>query len=367
MKIPYVALIKQHQELKQELLETISSVLDSGYFILGNNVAEFENKMAELCQTKHAIGVNSGTDALILSLKVLGIGSSDEVITPANSFLASASAIVTVGAKPVLVDVNQDMNVSPDCIEQAITEKTKAIIPVHLTGRPAQMNKIIEIANDNNLKIIEDCAQAINANINGKKVGSFGDTGAFSLHPLKNLNACGDAGFITTNNDEISSELRQLRNIGLKNRDESDIWGINSRLDELQAAILLVKLKYLPEWEKKRRENAAFYHDGLKDIVKAPIDDAGMYSVYHTYVIQADDRDGLSEYLAKEGIETKIHYPIPIHLQKASEIYGYRKGMCPVVEEQANKILSISVYPELTEEERHFIVLKIKEFYGENI
>jgi dTDP-4-amino-4,6-dideoxygalactose transaminase len=364
MEVPYVALAKQHRAIKRELLVAAGEVLDSGMFILGDKVAEFEKRAARMCGCKFAVGVNSGTDALILALKVLGVGKGDEVITAPNSFLASASCAVAVGAKPKFVDSMGDLNIDPEKIEAAITPRTKAIIPVHLTGRPAGMERIMEVARENDVAVVEDCAQAINASLNGRKVGSFGDFGAFSLHPLKNLNACGDAGFITTDDAEAHETLCQLRNIGLKNRDESDIWGTNTRLDELQAALLLVKLRHLPEWERGRRANAKYYYKRLRDCVDAPIDGPGMKCVYHTYVIQADRRDRLAAHLASRGIGSKVHYPIPIHQQKAAAQFGYRRGMFPVCERQAERILSIPVYPELTEAQREFVADAIAGFFG---
>jgi len=364
MDVPYVALVKQHKALKSELLAAAGEVFDSGQFILGGKVTEFEKRIAKLCGSRFAVGVNSGTDALILSLQALGIGRGDEVITAPNSFLASASCTVAVGAKPVFADVSPDMNIDPEKIKKAITPKTKAIIPVHLTGRPAQMERIREIASERGISVVEDCAQAINASLNGKKVGSFGDCGAFSLHPLKNLNACGDAGFITTDDEERYQSLRQMRNIGLKNRDEADIWGTNTRLDELQAALLLVKLKHLPEWERGRRANAKYFYKRLNEKVDAPTDGAGMKCVYHTYIIQADRRDALQAHLTKCGVGSKVHYPIPIHMQVAARKYGFKTGMFPACERQAKRILSIPVYPELTGAQREFVADSILDFYG---
>ncbi len=363
MEVPYIDLTLQHRSIREELLEAVGAVLDSGQFILGPRVTEFEAKAAELCGSRFAIGVNSGTDALVLALKALGVGPGVEVITAPNSFLASASAIVAVGGVPRFADVAHDLNIDPEKIEATITKKTKAIIPVHLTGRPARMHEIMDIANEHGLAVVEDCAQAINATLDRKKVGSFGDMGAFSLHPLKNLNACGDAGFITTDDPDMHQTLRQLRNIGLKNRDQSDIWGANSRLDEIHAAMLLVKLRHLPGWEAKRRENAKFYHEALHGVTEAPTDGPGMKSVYHTYIIQADRRDELSAFLADKGISSKIHYPIPIHMQTASKAYGFRQGMYPVCESQLKRILSIPIYPELTEAQLAHVSDTIVQFY----
>ncbi len=363
MYISYVGLKKQHQNLKEEILDAVSKVLDESMFILGEDVKIFERNFEKYCNVKHAVGVNSGTDALFLALRVLNIGTGDEVITVPNSFLSTTSTIVLVGAKPVFVDVKEDMNIDPELIEDKITDKTKAILPVHLTGRPAEMDRIMEIAREHNLYVIEDCAQAVGAEYDGRKVGSFGDVNCFSLHPLKNLNACGDGGVITTNDDEIYEKLLQLRNIGLKDRDHADIWGYNSRLDTIQAAICNVKFKYLEEWIEKRRENARYYNEELKKFVKVPIEGEKERCVYHTYIIQTKSRDKLKQYLMEKGIETKIHYPIPIHLQIAARELGYREGDFPIVERQAKEILTLPVYPELTQEELKYVTDKIKEFF----
>ena len=291
----------------------------------------------------------------------LNIGPGDEVITVSNSFITSASSIAFVGAKPVFVDVGEDYNINPANIEEKITPDTKAILPVHLTGRPADMDAISEIAKRHNLFIIEDCAQAVCAEYKGKQVGSFGDTGCFSLHPLKTLNACGDSGVLTTNSEELYKSLNILRNNGLKSRDECIYWSFNSRLDNIQAAILLVKLKYLKQWTDGRIENAAFYREKLKDHpnIRIPVDRSYEKAVYHTFVIQAEKRDELKEKFIQSGIGTNIHYPIPIHLQKPAQELGYRRGDFPVTEEQAEKILSLPVYPELTRNELEYIVERL--------
>jgi dTDP-4-amino-4,6-dideoxygalactose transaminase len=308
--------------------------------------------------------VNSGTDALFLSLKAYGIGRGDEVITAPNSFLASASVIVASGAKPVFADIREDLNIDPELIEAGITKKTKAIIPVHLTGRPADMERILKIAEKHKLLVIEDAAQAIGAEYRGKKVGSFGNAGCFSLHPLKTLSACGDAGMITTNDKNLYEKVIRMRNIGLKNRDESDIWGYNSRLDTMQAAILLVKFKYLDAWNEKRRSNAAYYMEKLKDVCRAPVEREYEKPVYHTFVIQAEKRGELIKYLEQKGIGTRVHYPIPIHLQEAARVYGYKKGDFPVCEKQSEMILSLPVYQDLTEEDLFYVSDHVNRFYS---
>lgn len=363
MNIKYINLQDEHHKIKEEILASIEKVLDHSQFILGQEVKTFEEQFSQYCGVKYAIGVNSGTDALFLAMKSLGLGNGDEVITAPNSFLASASSIVATGAKPVFVDVAEDMNINPDLIEKAITNHTKAILPVHLTGRPAEMAPIMDIAKDHKLHIIEDCAQAVGAEYRNQKVGSFGNVNCFSLHPLKTLNACGDGGVITTNDDEIYKQLLALRNIGLKDRDHADIWGYNSRLDTLQAAILNVKFKYFEEWTEKRRANAKYYIANLKNIIKVPEEKDYIKSVYHTFVIQTERRDELQKYLSENGIATKIHYPIPIHFQGAAKALGYKKGDLPVCDRQAETILSLPIYPELTNEQMNYIISTIKSFF----
>ena len=361
--IPYIDLRRQHLPIRDEILSAIGRVIDHAGFILGEEVEQFEKEIAGYCGTKYAVGVNSGTDALFLSLKAYGIGQGDEVITVPNSFLATTSVIVAAGARPVFVDVADDMNINPELIEEKLTTNTRAIMPVHLTGRPVDMGPIVEIAMAHNLVVIEDAAQAIGAEYKGRKVGSLGDAGCFSLHPLKTLNACGDGGVITTNNESLCRTLIQLRNIGLKNRNESDIWGYNSRLDTLQAAILLVKLKYLDLWIEQRRSNAEYYIEHLSDVVTTPVDRDSDRSAFHTFIIRTKKRDELQEYLERNGIGTRVHYPIPIHLQAAAQSLGYKKGDFPVCERQAQTILSLPIYQGLTEAELAYIVDRIKSFF----
>jgi dTDP-4-amino-4,6-dideoxygalactose transaminase len=365
MKVPYVNLAAQHAPIKERLLDAIGSVLDHGRFILGDEVAEFERRFAVMCGVRHAVAVNSGTDALVLALKALGIGEGDEVITAPNSFVASAGCIALVGARPVFADVGADYNIDPALIEQAITPRTRAILPVHLTGRPADMDAIGDIARAHGLQVVEDCAQAVCAEYKGRRVGSFGSVGCFSLHPLKTLNACGDGGVITTNDDRLCEQFKTLRNIGLQTRDDCILWGHNSRLDTLQAAILMVKMEYVEEWTERRRIHAAFYSRHLIDLdrVQVPADKPHEKAVYHTFVIQADDRDRLRAHLAEKGVGTGIHYPVPIHLQSAAKGLGYRAGSFPVAERQAQRILSLPVYPELEERQLDHVVNSIYSFY----
>jgi dTDP-4-amino-4,6-dideoxygalactose transaminase len=365
MDIPYVNLRAQHAPMKAELLAAIGAVMDQGQFILGEQVTEFERRFAELCGVACAVGVNSGTDALVLALKAIGVGPGDEVITVPNSFVATASVIAMVGARPVFVDVREDYNMDPSLIQRAITPRTRAILPVHLTGRPADMNPILDIARARRLHVIEDCAQAVLAEYKGKRVGSFGTAGCFSLHPLKTLNACGDGGVLTTHDAHLAEQFKIMRNIGLRTRDDSVVWSGNSRLDTLQAAVLLVKLKYLNAWTERRRANARFYQEHLAGLaqVQAPVDKPHERAVYHTFIIQADRRDELKAHLAKLGIGTAIHYPVPIHLQSVARDLGYGPGSFPVAERQAQRILSLPVYPELREAELQHVVAGIRSFY----
>jgi len=365
IQVPYLNLGLQHKNIKGEILRSIETILDSGQFILGEETQKFEARFAALAGTSYALGVANGTDALFLSLLALNIGKGDEVITAPNSFLASASSVVLAGATPVFADVRADFNLDPEKTEKAITAKTKAIIVVHLTGRPAPIDELKAIALKHNLHLIEDCAQAIGALYNGKPVGSFGTTGCFSLHPLKNLAACGDGGVITTNDEKIYKHLLLARNHGLKNRDECSFWSYNSRLDNIQAAILNVKLKELEKWTARRREIAGMYQSRLKGLdLILPVDSEKEKAVYHTFIIQSKKRDALQKFLSEQGVDTKVHYPIAIHQQEAARELGYRKGDFPVTERQTETILSLPIFPELTNEQVNYVADCIHEFYS---
>lgn len=361
--VPYTNFTLQYAAIGEELLAAVQRVLQNGDFILGSEVERFEHAAAEYCGVRHAIGVANGTDALVMALKALGIGPGDEVITAPNSFLASAAAIALAGATPRFVDVRDDLNIDPDAIERAIGPRTKAVLPVHLTGRPAEMNTIRDVANRHGLVIVEDAAQAIGATYHGQRVGGCGDIGCFSLHPLKNLNAAGDAGLMTTNDDRLAGVLRQMRNHGLRNRNEADFWGFNSRLDTVQAAMLNVKFQYLDAATEARRANARFYAAALGDVVEVPRERDHEHCVYHTFVVQCDGRDALQARLLEDGVETKVHYPIPIHLQRAAAALGYRKGDFPVAERQADRSLTLPNYQELTEDQKQLVVSSICRFY----
>ena len=364
--ISYVDLVSQHSSIKELILTAVEEVLDHGQFVNGEETTAFEKAFTQLCEVQFAVGVNSGTDGLILALHALGVGFGDEVITSPNSFVASSSCISWVGARPVFVDVKEDYNMDPTQIEDKITPRTKAILPIHLTGRPAEMQMILEIAERHNLYVIEDCSQAVSAEYYSKCVGSFGTIGAFSLHPLKTLNACGDSGIITTDDVDIYEELLLLRNHGLRSRDNCVTWGFNSRLDSVQAAILLIKMDYLDLWTNKRISNAKYYQKELSEIdaIKLPKDKPYEKAVYHTFVIEMDNRDALRSYLLEHGIETSVHYPVPIHLQAAAKDLGYKRGDFPVTEKQSERILSLPVHQNLQDDDLDHVVKTIKAFYN---
>lgn len=366
MEIRYVDFSLQYAKEKKQILNSLDRVLSSGQYILGTEVKKFEDDFSALCGTKYAIGVANGTDALILIMKALGIGEGDQVITAPNSWISSASSIALAGAQPVFADVGKDQNIDPSRIEGAITSKTKAIMPVHLTGKCADMDAISEIAEKYGLYVIEDAAQSVNAGYKGKKSGSMGICGSFSLHPLKNLNAAGDAGVITTNDKELAEKLYLLRNHGLKSRNEVLLWGYNSRLDELQASILNFRLSKISEITEKRRRSAGLYRKKLKDIVYCPKDNKGCFDVYHLFVIQTAKRDELKEHLYRNGIQTGIHYPTPIHMQPCSRHLGYKKGDFPNAEEQSRQILSLPIHNGLSDNDIEYVADKIIEFFSSN-
>lgn len=364
VQVPFVALGRQFVEHEQALIEIFRSIGRSGAYVMGPQIAEFEKAAAQYCGVKHALAVANGTDALILALRVLGIGPGDEVITAPNSFIASAGAIAAVGATIRFADVGEDLNIDPKAVEKAITPKTKAILPIHLTGRPAKMIELNALAKKHGLYVVEDAAQAIGAKLGNRPVGSLGDIAGFSLHPLKNLHVYGDGGMITTDNDEWANKMRYLRNHGLLDRDTCKEWAINSRLDTMQAAFALYKLQFLDEWTRRFREIAATYREGLKDCVRVPVDKDGEFAVYHNFVVMADRREELMAYLAGKGIETKIHYPIQLHLQPAARDLGYKEGDFPVSEALAKKMMSLPVYPELEAREISLVIDNIRAFYG---
>jgi len=352
---------RNYFSIKKEIDEAAERVLNSGWFILGKELESFEKEFANYCGKKYGVGVGNGTQALELALKSFDIGKGDEVITVPNTSPFTALGIIESGAKPVFVDIGEDYLIDVKKIEKAITEKTKAIMPVHLYGQACDMAPIIEIAEKHNLVIIEDCCQAHGAEYEGKKV-PVSNIGCFSFYPSKNLGAFGDAGIIVTNNEKAAEKIRILRNGGQKIRDDVQVIGINSRLDEIQSAILRAKLKYLNKWNEKRREIAKNYNAELKNFAELPIENKNGKHVYHLYVIRNEKRDELKRYLAEMEIETGIHYSIPLHLEKAFSYLGYKEGDFPKTEKYAREILSLPMYPELTEEEIGKIIKTIKEF-----
>jgi len=355
----------QFEEEKNELLPAVTAVLKRGDFIGGDAIAELEAGLAKRMGVAHAVALNSGTDALYLALRVLEIGPGDEVITPPNSFVASTATIVQVGAKPVFVDVREDQNIDPTKIEAAITPKTKAIMVVHMTGRIAAMNEINEIARRRGLKVIEDAAQSCGSMYHGKVSGSLGDIGCFSAHPLKNMNACGDAGYMTLNDAGMAARVKLLRNHGLVDRNTVQEWGVNSRLDTMQAVVLNIRLKNLDSVIERKRANVALYRSLLSEKhVFVPPDQNYEFNTFVLFVIQVDRRDELQKFLTSRGIGTAIHYPIPIHLQPAAKELGHKRGDFPMVERQADRILSIPVHPYMSEDEVRTVAATINEFYG---
>jgi len=365
-QVPYVALGQQFAAESATLLARLQRTLASGQWVAGPEVAELEQALAKRLGARECIAVGSGTDALILSLRALGIGPGDEVITAPNSFIATASAIVHVGATPVFADVLPDQNIDPARVEAAITARTRAIMPVHLSGRTAYMPQLLEIAARHGLRIIEDAAQAIDARLNGQAAGTFGDLGCFSCHPLKNLNAAGDAGFILASDEALAQRLRRMRSNGLVDRETALEWGVVSRLDSLQAAVLLERLPLLDNVTEARRRNAHAYRRLLADVpqVFSPPCRAEEHNVFHTFVIQVERRDELQAFLLKRGIGTAIHYKIPIHLQPAARALGYGPGSFPVAEQQSQRILSLPVHQFLSPQDVEHVALNIREFFS---
>ena len=345
----FVDLMAQYVTIKDQIDYAINKVLNKGEFILGEDLRTFEKNYAFYCNTKFCIGVSSGTEALHLALKAMGIGKGDEVITSANTYIATAFAISYTGAKPILVDIDPETyNIDVELIEKNITKNTKAIIPVHLYGRPADMDGIIDYREKYDIPIIEDASQAHGAEFRGKKIGSIGDIGCFSFYPGKNLGAYGDGGAIVTNNPEIAKKVSMFRNYGQKNKYEHQFIGYNNRLDNIQAAILNVKLKYLDEWNSKRINAASTYRRLLQNgNVILPQSANYIKHVYHLFVIRCLDREKCRKYLNENGIPSGIHYPVPIHLQKAYNFLDYNYGDFPITEKYSECILSIPIYPEL--------------------
>lgn len=364
MKINFVDLGKQYKTVESEIKPAIFGVIEKSAFILGEEVTAFEKEFADFCGVKYAVGLDNGLSALEFGMRALGIGPGDEVITPANSFIASSSAISFCGAKPVLVDCDPlTYNINTALIEKAITKRTKAIMPVHLYGQPAEMKQILKIAQKHKLWVVEDACQAHGAVYNGQGVGSFGDFAAFSFYPGKNLGAFGDAGALVTNNKKLAEKVMMMRNYGQKKKYDHRFLAWNRRLDNLQAAVLRVKLKHLTRWNEERREHAALYTKLLTGLpLVLPFSGQWSTPVFHLYVIQTQKRDQLQKYLTEKEISTGIHYPVPIHLQPAYCFLGLRRGSFPVTEKLARNCLSLPMYPELTAPEIKYVAGHIKDF-----
>lgn len=352
---PMIDLKKQYAGIKDEVLHVVNEILESSQYVLGKKVSDLEESVRRYHGVRQAIGVASGTDALHLSLKSLGIGAGDEVITSPFTFFATAEAILYTGATPVFADIEPDTcNIDPLLVEKKITKHTKAILPVHIFGHPADMAGIMDIAAINGLKVVEDCAQSFGASLNGKKTGSFGDAGCFSFYPSKNLGACGDGGMIVLNNQEAAERIKILRNHGSGGGYRHECLGYNSRLDELQAGILLVKFAKIDEYNARRHENAQLYNRLLAGSVTCPVEKAGAYHVYHQYTIRSSRRDYIREKLKDQGIPSVVYYPIPLHMQKALDYLGCGEGSFPVAEQVSREVLSLPMYPELEAEDIHY-------------
>jgi len=375
----FLDLKTQYKSIKKEIDQAIKNVLDNCNFILGPEVEKLEKNVAQYCGTKYGIALNSGTDALLLSLKGLGIGPGDEVIVPSFTFIATPEAIVNVGAKPIFIDINPEtFNIDIKQIEKLITKKTKAIIPVHLFGQPAEMDKIVKIARKYKLKVIEDAAQAIGAKYSpphqrfggggkNKKMCSIGDCGCLSFFPSKNLGGYGDGGMVVTNNKNLAKKITLLRAHGTTKKYHYQIIGTSSRLDALQSAVLSVKLKYLNKWAKVRQKNAAHYTKQFKNIqqIETPKISDNCLSVFNQYTIRVKNRDKLQEYLKQNNIPTQIYYPSPLHLQPVFKYLKYKKNDLPETEKACKEVLSLPIYPELPTKDQDYIIKKIKEFYGQ--
>ena len=350
MKIPLLDLVAQYHTIKDEMDAAVLGVLESGHFILGPNVKALEQEVAEYLGVKHAIGVASGTDALVIALRAAGVGPGDEVIVPSFSFFATAGTVMTVGAMPVFVDIHPETYlIDYDAIEAAISPKTKAIIPVHLYGQPADMDEILAIADKHGLKVIEDNAQAFGASYKGRKTGAIGDVGCLSFFPSKNLGGYGDGGMVTTNDDSVAVQVRMLRVHGWKKKYFPEMLGYNSRLDEMQAAVLRVKLRHLDDWNVRRAEIAHTYSSVLEKLgLRVPVEATDRTHVYHLYMVPFVDREGVQSKLKDAGIASAIYYPQPLHLAAPSRQFGTGEGMCPISERCSETLLALPVYPEMT-------------------
>jgi dTDP-4-amino-4,6-dideoxygalactose transaminase len=367
MNIPLVDLRAQYGPLKDEIIRGMEQALEGMHLFLGENVQAIEREFADFSGVKHGIGVSDGTDALQIILRALGIGAGDEVITVSHTFIATAEAIILAGARPVFVDIDPNTYLMDvDQIEAKITPRTKAILPVHLYGQTADMDPIMEIASRHGLKVIEDACQAHGAEYQGRRAGGLGDAAAFSFYFSKNLGAYGEGGFVATNDDELAQRVRMIRDHGSERRYYHDLIGMNARLDELQAVVLRAKLPHLAQWNEARRTRAARYNELLADTpVVTPVVCPENLPVYHLYVIRTAQRDALQAHLKSQGVASGIHYPVPVHLQRALGDLGYRPGDLPVTEQVVAQILSLPMYAELTDEQVQCVTDSIHAFYGQ--
>jgi dTDP-4-amino-4,6-dideoxygalactose transaminase len=369
MQVPFLDLKANYNSIKPEIDEAVQRTLESGWFVLGKEVEAFEAEFAAYCGVRHCIGVGNGLEALHLILRGYGIGAGDEVIVPANTYIATALAVSYAGATPVLVEANEETyNIDVTKIEAAVTERTKAIMPVHLYGQPADMDPICVLARRHNLKVIEDDAQAHGAMYKGKRTGSLGDAAGVSFYPSKNLGAYGDGGAVLTNDHDLAKRIRQIRNYGQTSRYINEYKGFNSRLDEIQAAILRVKLKYLDTWIDSRRTKAAKYLEYLSGVrgLILPQNLSGTQPVYHLFVIRHHQRDALQAHLEKKGVGTLVHYPVPLYLQEAYADLNIRRGTYPVTERLAAEMLSLPLYPEMSDDMLRQVASCVREFTSEN-
>ncbi len=367
MQVPLIDLKAQFDPIRQDILSAVEEVIDSHIFRDGPRVEQIERAIADYCCCSHAVGVSSGTDAIINSLMSLGIGPGDEVITTPFTFFAAAGCLVRAGATPVFVDIEPGtFNIDPSQIGPAITDKTKAILPVHLFGQTADMDPILSLAGEHGLSVIEDAAQCIGASYRTRPAGSMGTCGCFSFYPSKNLSAAGDAGMIVTNDAELADKLKLLRNHGDESTYKHRFVGGNFRLDAIQAAVLLVKLPHLAKWNRQRQDNAAHYDQAFADCsrIGTPVVKEGNVSVYHLYIIRMDERDSVVEHLRKNRVGCGVYYPLPLHMQECFARYGYKEGAFPQAEKAAREVLAIPVYPELTNEQRAYVVERVLQAVG---
>jgi dTDP-4-amino-4,6-dideoxygalactose transaminase len=364
MQVPLLDLKTQYASIKYEILAAVSEVLETQICIGGPKVAELEEKIAAASNCKYAVGVSSGTDAILSSLMSLGIGDGDEVITTPFTFFATVGCIARIGAKPVFADIDPETyNIDPNLVERAVTKRTRAIVPVHLFGQMADMDPIMEIAKKYNLAVIEDAAQSITSTYKGRKAGSFGDVGCFSFFPSKNLGGAGDGGMIVSNNEQLYGRLKAMRNHGSNPKYYHRFIGGNFRLDAIQAAVLLVKLSHLDDWSKARRRNAAFYNEKFADtIVQTPYINPDCASIYNQYVIRIPNRDEVVALLRKDNIGCEIYYPRPMHLQECFRNLGYEQGDFPEAEKASKEVLALPIYPELTRDMLNYVAEKVLSF-----